>query len=233
MIFKFLYIDENVNLQSLTKTSISNHKEAEMLPPLNSIKAASLYLDKHSVDFILIDPNFSNENGYAFIQKNITKHRIILHSSRIKDAVKGFDLGVFDFIPKPFDIDRFNKSIQRLKNQTYLQEKQTILIPKPYLEVRCNLMTERILHDDIHYIEAMGDYVKIVTAQRKYIVLMSMKKINTLLPNQLFYRSHKSFIINSKKIVNYTGKEIILKHKKIPLSRFRKEGFKELILKIS
>lgn len=226
----FLYIEENTNLQDSLALAINDHQEIVMLPPIGSIRAASRYLNNHSVDFILIDPNFTKENGFTFIQKHIDSQRFVIHSSRVKDAVKGYDLGIFDFIQKPFSLERFNQTIERLRNQSYMQEKQTVLLPKLYLEVRCNLMTERILHDDIQYIEAMGDYVKIVTPKRKFVVLMSLKKMTDLLPNQFFYRSHKSFIVNIQKVLNYTGKEIVLKHKKIPLSRFRKEGFKALIL---
>ena len=230
MSLHFLYIEENSNLHASLTLVFKDHQEIMMLPPIGSIRAASRYLSNHSVDFILIDPNFSKENGFAFIQKYLENHRFVIHSSRVKDAVKGYDLGVFDFIPKPFNLERFNKTIQRLKNQSYIQEKQTILLPKSYLEVRCNLMTERILHDDIHYIEAMGDYVKIVTPKRKFVVLMTLKKMTNLLPDQLFHRCHKSFIVNCQKVLHYSGKEIVLKHKKIPLSRFRKEGFKALII---
>ena len=82
-------------------------------------------------------------------------------------------------------------------------------------------MKERILHDVISHIEAMGDYVKIVTDNRKYVVLMSMKKIEELLPKDLFFRTHKSFIVNSKKIENFSAKEVVLKEIKVPLSRFK------------
>ena len=90
-------------------------------------------------------------------------------------------------------------------------------------------MTEKIQYNSIEYIEAMGDYIKIVTNDRKYVVLMSMKEVNELLPTNSFFRCHKSFIVNLDKIVNYNAKEIALNEKKIPLSRFRKNEFKEVI----
>jgi DNA-binding LytR/AlgR family response regulator len=57
------------------------------------------------------------------------------------------------------------------------------------------------------------------------VVLMSMKKMEDLLPEELFFRTHKSFIVNSKKIENFNAKEIALKKVKIPLSRFKKQAF--------
>ena len=136
-----------------------------------------------------------------------------------------YELGVFDFLPKPIVKDRFHSCLKRLKNQDYIKEKQRSILPQPYVEVRCDFMKERILYDDISHVEAMGDYVKIVTEKRKYVVLMSMKKMEDLLPEELFFRTHKSFIVNSKKIENFNAKEVVLKKVKIPLSRFKKQAF--------
>ena len=88
-----------------------------------------------------------------------------------------------------------------------LRSKSSFL-PRPYIEVRCDLMKERIPHDVISHIEAMGDYVKIVTDNRKYVVLMSMKKIEELLPKELFFRTHKSFIVNVKRLDNSPLKKL-------------------------
>ena len=232
MTLSFLYIDEQTNYHETLATAIADLPEVKMVHACNSIKAAGVFLKKNTVDFMLIDPNFTKENGFSFIEKHQSDHTVIILSSRIKHAVRGYDIGVFDFIQKPFDIQRFQKSIDRLKNQPYFQEKLSSKLPQSYLEVRCDLMTERILHEDIQFIEAMGDYVKIATKKRKFVVLISMKKMEQCLPTDLFFRCHKSYIVNTKKILHYTGKEIILKDIKVPLSRFRKGAFKSMIFNI-
>ena len=86
-------------------------------------------------------------------------------------------------------------------------------------------MTERILHENIQFIEAMGDYAKIVTPERKYVVLMTMKKLEEVLPEKRFFRVHKSFIVNAKMVNQFSAREIIVAGMKIPLSRFKKQRF--------
>ena len=71
----------------------------------------------------------------------------------------------------------------------------------------------------------MGDYAKIVTPDRKYVVLMSMKKLEEVLPTDRFFRVHKSFIVNVELIQQFTAKEIEVAGNKIPLSRFKKQRF--------
>ena len=217
MSLNFLYIDENAALHENIALQLEGENDIDTLHCSNSIKKAKKYLKDASIDVIIIDPNFTKENGFSFIEKRIKNHFFILHSVRTKDAVIGYELGVFDFLPKPLTPDRFTMSLRRLKKQKYVQEKQLSFLPRPYIEVRCDLMKERILHEDISLVEAMGDYVKIVTDKRKYVVLMSMKKIEELLPQELFFRTHKSYIINNKMIESYNAKEIILKKMRVPL----------------
>ena len=174
---RFLYIDENSALnETFTKSTASLIGNGNMYS-CHQLKEAKKFLAENPIDVIIIDPNFSNDNGFTFIEKRLDDYLFVLHSARTKDAVRGYDLGLFDFLPKPFSIERFKKTFKRLNNQTYLEEKEKGLLPLPFLEVRCDLMTERILHDNIQFIEAMGDYAKIVTPDRKYVVLISMKKL--------------------------------------------------------
>ena len=232
MSLNFLYIDENAALHENIALQLEGENDIDTLHCSNSIKKAKKYLKDASVDVIIIDPNFTKENGFSFIEKRIKDHFFILHSARTKDAVIGYELGVFDFLPKPLTPDRFTMSLRRLKKQKYVQEKQLSFLPRPYIEVRCDLMKERILHEDISLVEAMGDYVKIVTDKRKYVVLMSMKKIEELLPQELFFRTHKSYIINNKMIESYNAKEIVLKKMRVPLSRFKKQAFMDYMQSI-
>lgn len=229
MQLSFVLIDENENSRVIVENIVDKLPQVVITKSFSSLKEACKFLELNTVDFVLIDPNFSTELAFSTIEKLNQNLPVILMSARIKDAVKGFNLAAFDFILKPFTADRFSISLRRLLNQEYYRLKQESILEPTYIEVRCNLMTEKIEHNQIDFVEAMGDYVKIVTPKRKYIVLMSMKKINTLLPEQEFFRSHKSFIVNLHKIEQYNGKEILLNGKKIPLSRFRKQAFKDLM----
>lgn len=232
MPLSFIVIDENQTSVLQLVEMAAEFDQIQFVQAFDSIKKVKKFLQHTKVDFLIIDPNMSNELGFSFIEKEQAKAPIIILSPRTRDAVKAYAIGVFDFILKPLEKERFQKSIDRLINQTYFLEKKEIILPAKYIDVRCDLMTERIEHEKIDYIEAMGDYVKIVTQERKYIVLMTMKKILSLLPETIFFRCHKSFIINLEKVENYTSNEIHLTTKSVPLSRFRTKAFKSLILSI-
>ena len=222
----FIIIDENQQHATTAEQHLSKDIAFIFQGTFDTLEKAKDFIQLHPVDLVVMDPNIKQGSAKKFIQKLPQTTKVILHSGRQKDAVNGFEWGVFDFLPKPFKPDRWAITKYRFNNLRYQKEKGLLRLPDNYIEVRCNLMNERILHDKIQYIEAMGDYIRIVTSHKKFVVLMSMKKIESLLPKESFFRIHKSYIINLTKVTQYKGQEVAMGAIKLPLSRFKKEAFK-------
>ena len=229
MALSCIVLDENVNYLNTLNKFLSEIPDIHKIWCFTSITAAENHIRKTNIDLVLIDPNLSKKSKLKLEQSILLEQVVIFISTKATDAVLAYDIGVFDFILKPLNPSRLQLSLKRLTNLDYSQRKEASRGSQAYLEVRCDLMTQRISYEQISYIEAMGDYVKIVTSKRKYVVLMSMKKIEALLPDNLFFRSHKSFIVNLNKIIQFNLKEIHLEKRIIPLSRFRKQGFQSRI----
>tara|TARA_B100000767_G_scaffold274766_1_gene308846 strand:- start:9650 stop:10345 length:696 start_codon:yes stop_codon:yes gene_type:complete len=185
------------------------------------------FLQYESADIILVDPSADNEKIFSCIERQKLQKKVIFTSKKAKHAVKGFEIGILDFIPKPISLSRFNISLNRIEKEN-LPSINTNQNSKQSIEVKHNLKTEKIILSSIKWIEAMGDYVKIVTPQKKYIVLSSMKKIQERIPEKLFFRCHKSYIINIEGVENFSQTMIFLDKKSIPLSRSKKKIFQNL-----
>ena len=136
------------------------------------------------------------------------------------------------YVPEDLYYDSFIDSIDLLNN-----DKVTITFEKKIIEpqsseahdsnlvVRCNLKNEKIYLNTILWIEAMGDYIRIQTPTRKYVILSTMKQFMSRLPEHQFFRTHKSFIVNMDKIERYTPSEVEIAGELLPLSRSRKNEF--------
>ena len=98
------------------------------------------------------------------------------------------------------------------------------------LVVRCNLKNEKVTIDTILWIEAMGDYVRIVTHKKKLVILSSMKEFLRRLPSKQFIRTHKSFIVNLDKVQYFKSTSVEIDGQSIPLSRSRKKEFEKTFL---
>ena len=183
------------------------------------------FLQYESIDLLLIDPSENENKIFKFIEKHGIQKQVVFTSKKSTHAVKGFELGILDFLQKPFTLGRFKMTLERLENKS-LDTKHVNTELKKSIEVKCNLKTEKITLSTIQWIEAMGDYVKIVTSEKKYIVLSSMKGIQQRIPEKHFFRCHKSYIVNMEEVSNFSQTTVFLKNKPIPLSRAKKEGFK-------
>jgi DNA-binding LytR/AlgR family response regulator len=99
----------------------------------------------------------------------------------------------------------------------------------PYIFVKEDRKMHRIDLHDINYIEAVGDYVKISTYQKNRITYMSMKKMETLLPEGEFCRVHKSYIVNLAKISSVEGNRVVLKDIELPIGQNYRARFIEWV----
>ena len=185
------------------------------------------FLQYERADIILVDPSLDDEKIFSCIERQKLQKKVIFTSKKSKHAVKGFEIGILDFIPKPLNINRLNVTLNRLEKENFpttnINQKS-----KQSIEVKHNLKTEKIILSSIQWIEAMGDYVKIVTPKKNYIVLSSMKKMQERIPEKQFFRCHKSYIINMDGVENFSQTMIFFDKTLIPLSRSKKKIFQNL-----
>ena len=132
------------------------------------------------------------------------------------------------FLKKSFSEERIEKAIERTrKNITSSQRNNKN--KGHVIEIKHNFKTEKISTDSIRWVEAMGDYVRVISNDKKYMVLSTMKAFMTKLPENEFLRIHKSFIINLKKVVNYSANKVNVDGTELPVSRSKKKDFREII----
>ena len=98
-----------------------------------------------------------------------------------------------------------------------------------HIYIKSNLKKIKIFTSKIKWIEAFGDYIKVVTDDSSNLVLSTMKSFENDLPQDKFIRVHKSFIVNLNKIDKFNSKFIEIGATKIPLSRTKKEELQKAI----
>tara|TARA_B100000989_G_C19514902_1_gene461097 strand:+ start:1102 stop:1797 length:696 start_codon:yes stop_codon:yes gene_type:complete len=193
----------------------------------NAVDALN-YLKYNKVDLIFLSAKLHGLSGFDFIDKLCDPNEIILITEKPQDALRAYDLGLIDCITPPFNLKRIKKSVDRviskINSLTYTNKDKSHII-----EIKYNLKTEKIPTTSIKWIEAMGDYVKVITTEKKYLVLSSMKGFMSKLPENQFLRIHKSFIINLNKVVNYTSSTVDIEGSRLPVSRNRKKDFRHSI----
>ena len=225
MKLNYLLLDPNDVARIQVRQRLKEISSLSLTKEFSNFTDLKNFLQYESIDLLLIDPSENENKIFKFIEKYGIQKQVVFTSKKSTHAVKGFELGILDFLPKPFTLGRFEMTLERLENKS-LGTKHVNTELKKSIEVKCNLKTEKIILSTIQWIEAMGDYVKIVTSEKKYIVLSSMKGIQQRIPEKHFFRCHKSYIVNMEEVSNFSQTTVFLKNKPIPLSRAKKEGFK-------
>ena len=147
---------------------------------------------------------------------------VIIISKQTEHAFLSYRYGVVDFLSKPLDLDLFKQSIRKiLERKSHSIQSQNVSETQ-HIFVKSNLKKRKVFVKDIKWIEALGDYVKLITTSGSYVILSTMKAFESDLSTTKFLRIHKSYIVNLKRIERYNSKFVEIDNFKIPLSRNKK-----------
>eukprot|EP01038_Epipyxis_sp_PR26KG_P019468 gene19468-27578_t len=190
---------DDSSLQRIVITKlVNNHPNLHLIGDFSNAIEAKNCITVNSVDLVLLDIEMPVISGFDFIDGLKLKPQIIFITSKAEYALKAFDYDATDYLQKPILLDRFNASIKRaldlhqMKRENYEEEGDHIFI-------KSNLKKLKVFTNKIKWIEAYGDYVKVVTEEDTNLVLSTMKSFEKDLSPEKFIRVHKSYIINISK----------------------------------
>ena len=188
----------------------------------NAIQAIK-YLNKNLVDLIFLDMHMPDFTGFDFIQTIKHPPKIILTTSDSKLAIEAFEYEcIVDYLVKPITQERFNKAIKKAQSiQAVLEPRVEELVKEVVKDLYVNIDRRliKISISSIYLIEAKGDYIQVKTEDKNYTVHSTLKKIEDKLPEDLFLKVHRSYIINLKKIIDIEDNSVLIKKDVVPVSR--------------
>jgi DNA-binding LytR/AlgR family response regulator len=170
-------------------------------------------LEQHAIDLIFLDIEMPLVNGITFLKTLTNPPKVIFTTAYANYALEGYDLNVTDYLLKPFSFDRFSKAIEKVRQvlqPTTATTPATATDDNDYLLIKEKEGLMKIAYNDIYYIEASRDYMKIFTANGHHLVHLTMKKLEESLPPSLFVRTHKSFIVSLRQIRSLKPDNVVL-----------------------
>lgn len=174
---------------------------------------AIAWLQTHRVDLLFLDIKMPDISGMEVV-KCLPKVPMVVFTTAYSDfAVQGFELDAVDYLLKPFSLVRFLKACTKALDMHTLRSDKG----QPYLFVKTGYETEKVLLDDILYIEAEGNYLIYVLKNRKLLSRQTMADLLQLLPSDQFIRVHRSFCISLDKIEKMARQELTVAGQAIPI----------------
>ncbi len=204
----------------------------------NAMDAAKL-INKHDIDLVFLDIQMPYITGVEFCKmlSNINAPLIIFTTAYSDHALEGFELNVLDYLVKPIPFERFFKAANKAYELVELRKKKDhLIIPNniniaqpDYIMIKCEYSTVKVDFESILYIEGLKDYIKIFTTEKMLLTKSTMKNIESKLPDNLFIRVHKSFIVSVTKISKIENNRILFGDQRIPVGEQYKKTFQHLI----
>jgi DNA-binding LytR/AlgR family response regulator len=198
---KCIIVDDNQMARMAMKQLVSQVKDLKLIRECAHAMEAYNAINEEPVDLLLLDIEMPDMTGLELIKNLGNKKPLIIFTTAKKDyAVEAFELNVVDYLVKPVTPARFLQAIERA-NETVESNKEEVKVgEQEFVFVKDNGILKRINVDDILYLEAMGDYVKVHTQQKFHVLHATLKSIEEKLPLSKFIRVHRSYIVSLNKI---------------------------------
>ena len=229
---KYIIVDDETASHDNIKDYASNLSYLSFQKSCYNAFEALEYLNKHSIDLIFLDINMPKLSGLEFLKTLSNQPKIIITTAYEEFALEGYELNIDDYLLKPFNFSRFvksvskvsdalaNKSISIQNSENNEDTKIFIKEDKKYYQIKLN---------DILFIEAYGNYVKINMVDKIIVSHQTLTSFTHNLPENQFIRVHKSFIISIDKIELIEGNRILIQDHKIPIGKMYKLNVNRLI----
>lgn len=192
-------------------------------------------LESERIDLIFMDIQMPHMTGLDFLKIKTNLPMVVITTAYPNYALEGFQFDAVDYLLKPITFNRFFKAANkakelfRLKNQK--AENTTQNAEPDYLFIKCESKYEKILIDEILFVQALQNYVIIFTTRGKYMTLLPLKTVEEYLDPNRFLRVHKSYLVAIAKIGSIENNDITIQNHLIPISRTMREQVLDIVVK--
>jgi DNA-binding LytR/AlgR family response regulator len=188
---------------------------------------ATAWLQENEVDLLFLDIQMPDINGIQFYKSLAKKPQVIFTTAYSEYAVEGFNVDAIDYLLKPFEYDRFLKSVYKAKEYLEFLSNQELQMASIFIKVDYQLM--KINLKEIELIEGLDDYIRIYVKPKPVLALMTLKSIQEKLPSHEFVRVHRSYIVPVSKIESFGRNKVKINGREIPIGSSYGDVYQQLL----
>ncbi len=229
MILNCLIIDDEPLAIDLLNEYVKKIPSLRLVGICESALSAMEHLHDGNIDLIFLDIHMPDMSGIQFLKSLTAKPAVIFVTAYQGYALESYELDAIDYLLKPIPFERFFAAVN--KAVEYVQMKKTKKeVADDFFFVKTSHKILKIAFDEILYLEGLKDYTKIHLEGQKapVVTLQSLKYFETRLPEHLFLRIHRSYIVAIRKIQTISRKTLFIGKSELPCS----ENYKEKLLRM-
>jgi len=198
--------------------------KVDVLGHFLNVEDALGFLNQNVVDLIFLGVEMPGATGFDLLDRISYSPKVILTTSKTEYAFNAFQYNVADYLKKPFTYQRFLESIAKIEVTSDIAAAK---VDQDHLFIKVDTKLIKLQNTDILFVESMGDYVKFVTPNKKYVTLNTIKNLEEKLDKATFLKVHRSYLVNLTKIDDLDGNILLIQGNQVPISK----GHREEVLK--
>jgi DNA-binding LytR/AlgR family response regulator len=203
-----LIVDDNLVWQKIISKFVQLNPILSLVGVCGSPMEAYAKLVDGDIDLLICDIEMPEMSGLQFVKSLRITPMVIFVSAHRDYALDCYEVSPVDFLLKPLDLNRFLKSIEKVRLR-YLNQNGMVEI-EPYFFIRENLNNVQIPYKDVIYMKAQENFLQIVTSTKSFLPILSISKMEEQIKGDRFLRVHRSFLVNRSEISLIGKNEIML-----------------------
>jgi DNA-binding LytR/AlgR family response regulator len=232
-----IIVDDEPLAREAIQLLVSGIKDLHLTGSFNSANTASKFMQDHSVDLIFLDVQMPGINGIDFA-RTIPKETLVIFTTAFSEyALDSYEVEAIDYLVKPVQKIRFQTAVNKALSYNLLLKSENVknnieTVAADYFFVKAERKIFKVYFKDILFIEGLKDYVILHTAEQKIMTAMNVKTIHEQLPQGVFVRISKSYVINVRQIESFDNNTIFIHKHEIPIGNtYRNYFFDEFVSK--
>ncbi len=238
-----IIVDDEPLAQDVLETYIERIPDLDLVAKCSNAFEANEALKNHDIDLMFLDIQMPQLTGMDFLRTLPDPPLVVFTTAYSEYAIEGFELDALDYLLKPIAFDRFAKAVNRAKEQLDLQTSapatDTVAeidhTEEDFIFVKADKKLIKVNFADVLYIEGLKDYVIIRLENSRIITLQTMKSLEKKLPEKIFKRIHRSYIINIDRVEAVMGNMIEITEKgakkHLPIGKNYRSELQDLVNK--
>ena len=252
MAIRTLIVDDEPLARDKMRAFLEKELDIEILGECRDGREAVEMIDEKNPDLVFLDVQMPELNGFEVLE-NLEADplpTVVFTTAYDQYALKAFDVHAIDYLLKPFDRERFSQAMARARNEVENRQvgdmKQQMMALLKDVGTRRPSFPERLVVkssgrvvfikvEDIDWVDAAGNYVKLHVGNENHMLRETMGRIEKRLDPQKFLRIHRSTIVNIERIrelqQQFHGDYLVVLHsgQRLTLSRSYREKIQDLL----
>lgn len=225
-----IIVDDEPLARAEMQSLIHEVSKIDILGSFSNAPAAMEFLKTREIDLIFLDIEMPQVTGLEFAEILPKNTLVIFTTAYSQYALKSYELDAVDYLLKPIEKNRLEKAINKAELYKELLSKDTVKNTvesntADFLFIKADRRYYKINFSDIKFIEGLKDYVVIHTQTQKLITAMNLKTIHQKIPENIFLRVSKSYVVNIHRIDSFDNHNIYIEDSEIPLGEVYKSAF--------